>query len=143
MVSTNPELGKPFGADQGTQIYVQASSPVIDEYRALYLQFAKIAQSFIPSITTTLETFDALYQLGCDDPKLSREIDKNIAGQLRLSSYSQDDRFRILYQGPYIQSQKVCHFISDEGAKSLVNELLIEPRVRRLPQPQSFPTTAA
>ncbi|MGR3280318.1 hypothetical protein ACSYAD_35285, partial [Acaryochloris marina NIES-2412] len=113
MLSTNPELGKPFDANQGTQIYVQASSPVIDEYRALYLQFAIIAQSFISSLTTPLETYDALYQLGCDDPRLSREIDENIAGQLKLSTYSPDDRFRILYQGPYIQSQKVCHFLSD------------------------------
>ncbi|UJB72351.1 hypothetical protein HRE53_27590 (plasmid) [Acaryochloris sp. 'Moss Beach'] len=143
MVSTNPELGKPLGTDQGTQLYVQSSSPGINENCLdIYLQLAVIAQSFIPDITT-LDTYEALYQLGCDDPQLSREIDEHIASRLKQSAYHPDDRFRCLFQGPYIQSQMLHHHLSKEGAEQIVRKLLEKPPVQRLFQPQTLPTTAA
>lgn len=143
MVSTKTELGNPLGTDQGTQIQDPSQSQETDDdCPNIYLQLAVIAQSFIPEIET-LDTYDALYQLGCDNPKLSQEIDEHIASRLKQSTYSPEQRFNFLYQGPYIQSQMLHHHLSEEGAEQIVRNLLEDQPVRRFKQQQSMPSTAA
>lgn len=134
MLYTKTKMSNPHITQQVTQSLIPQDTQVIDQYcKDLYLQFATIAQSFIPTITEPLETHEALYQLGCNEPSLSRQIDEHIAQQLRLSEYSTTDRFRILYLGAYIQSQIVHHYLSQEGAELLVKQLLDGQTVDRLP----------
>lgn len=143
MVSTKIELGNPLEADQETQVIAPCQSQGIeDESPDIYLQLAVIAQSFIPD-HKTLDTYEALYKLGCDDLKLSREIDEHIASILKQSAYSPEERFNFLYQGPYIQSQKLHHHLSDEGATRIVRNLLEEQPVQRFSRRQELPSTAA
>lgn len=143
MVSTKTELGNPLGTDQGTQILIPSQTQLSDQdCKDIYLQLAVIAQSYIPD-SETLDTYEALYQLGCDDPEFSRTIDETVADQLRLCTYSLEERFRFLYQGAYIQSQMKYHYLSEEGGKNIVRKLLEKQQVQRLPRQQSLPSTTA
>lgn len=142
MLTTSLDSGKSPEGNNDLQGYVKPAPQVIEDYRALHLQFAIIAQSFIPSITI-LDTYEDLYHLGCDNPALSHEINKHIVSQLQLSSYSLDDCFNILYHGPYVQSQIVHHYLSEEGAKAIVHQLLEQRSTQKMIVSQTTPTTAA
>lgn len=130
MLSTFTDSGlSPLGHDNPTTLTTSTSehepqvhSGIIDEYKTLYLQCAAIVQCFMSQ--KSLETYEDLYQLGCEQPDQLLEIDKGVGQQLKLSAYGMDDRIKILFYGPYIQSQMHCHFLSEEGAKTLVRENL-------------------
>lgn len=141
MLTVNTVSGKSPGGDRDLQSPIVSNSQRIDDYRSLYLQCAIIVQSFLS--VPTLDTYSALYKLGCDDPALSHEIDKRVGYQLKISAYSQDDRFSILYHGPYIQAQMQYHHLSAQGAKSMVRQLLqISPELD-LSQPGTSSDSAA
>ncbi|NJR57275.1 MAG: hypothetical protein HC768_23780 [Acaryochloris sp. CRU_2_0] len=141
MLTTNIDSGEPLEGDLNLQSHAQPDFQVIEEYKSLYLQCAILVQSFM--FRPILDTYDNLFRLGCNAPELSLEIDQRVGYQLKLSAYSQDDRFNILYHGPYIQSQIVHHFLSKQGAKTIVRQLLQISPIQELSQSDSSSSTAA
>jgi hypothetical protein len=141
MLTKEFESGNPLEGDSDLQSFAQTDSQVIEEYKSLYLQCAILVQSFM--FRPILSTYDDLFRLGCNAPELSLQIDQRVGHQLKLSAYSQDDRFKILFYGPYIQAQMMHHFLSEKGAKSIVRQLLQISPIQNLSQSESSSGTAA
>ena len=138
MLSTNTVLGKSLGGHEDLQSSTQLDPQRIEDYRLQYLQCASTP---LQCLGLDLETYDELYQLGCDNPQMSQNIESLVSTELKLDGHSQNDRFNILFYGPYIQSQVRHHYLSENGAKELVRQQLkIRPTAISL---EASPTTAA
>ncbi|KAI9129460.1 hypothetical protein [Acaryochloris sp. CCMEE 5410] len=145
MLATNKKSGKSRGGNNDLQSSDQLDPQVIQEYREIYLQIAiKVQHSLLMRV---LYTYDALYKLGCDQPQLSYRIDYVVGSELRSCGYSLNDQVNILFHGPYIQSQMLCHCLSESGARHYIRQRLTigptPPAHLKLSQAQSTPTTAA
>ncbi|KAI9129760.1 hypothetical protein [Acaryochloris sp. CCMEE 5410] len=143
MLTTTIDSGKSRGGNNDLQSSDQLDSQVIQEYREIYLQIAVKVQSLMSMGVG--DTYDKLYNLGCEHPPLSYRIDLMVSYELRLCGYSKDDQVNILYHGPYIQSQMLHHHLSERGARHYIRQRLaiapppsLEPR-----QAQPTPMTAA
>lgn len=145
MLATNKKSGKSRGGSNDLQSSDQPDPQVIQEYRDRYLQIAWKVQSLLSM--PVLYTYDELYKLGSDHPKLSERIDALVSYELRLCGYSKDDQVNILLYGPYIQAQMLDHYMSESGARGYIRQRLAiapsAPSPLKLAQVQAVPNTAA